>query len=491
VKLERSSVRITGFSVIPQENMTHPRIDVLLVPSGLYRDTFPYQIELMDTAVRMVAELNETNETNYVRWDSLKIEDAMLESGYNESVAHNISMSRIFSEAPGTYGTGMSEAVEASDTWDDESKLAALYISRMSNIYGLDEWGVNYEDVFTLNLEGVDTAMHSDTSNLYGLIDNDDYYSYMGGLALAVRSLTGETPDMYISDLTSTNPEIITLTEAFRTELRSRYFNSNWISGMMEYDYAGSREMMKFVEYMWGWDATDPDLVTDSDWNAIYDIYVNDKYDLGLDEFLKTDNPYQYQSITARMLETARKGYWDASDEVIQSLVSEYVESVVESGVTCCHHTCGNALLEEYIEGVMSVPGVVDEETAEKYKELMEEATESSELSSESSSHSSSNGHQTSVAEKLNQTSTNTEESASNQTVQDSDAGYGVDSPEPAPEARQSADPNYVEGYEMQKEPVEEKESGGMSFSGADILGTLFVIVAAGGIYMGFRKKKF
>ncbi|WP_048179275.1 hypothetical protein [Methanosarcina siciliae] len=50
-----------------------------------------------------------------------------------------------------------------------------------------------------------------------------------------------------------------------------------------------------------------------------------------------------------------------------------------------CHHTCGNSLLEEYIEGVMSVPGVVDEETAEKYKELMQEAMESSQQSSDSS----------------------------------------------------------------------------------------------------------
>jgi cobaltochelatase CobN len=56
---------------------------------------------------------------------------------------------------------------------------------------------------------------------------------------------------------------------------------------------------------------------------------------------------------------------------------------------------------------------------------------------------------------------------------------------------RKAADSNYVEGYEMQKEAAEESESGGMSFSGADILGTLFVVIAAGGIYLGFRKKKF
>lgn len=502
VKLERSSGRITGFSVIPQENMTHPRIDVLIVPSGLYRDTFPYQIELIDTAVRMVAELNETNETNYVRWNSLNIESAMLGSGYNESVAHNVSMSRVFSEAPGTYGTGMSEAVEASDTWDNESKLADLFISRMSNVYGTDNWGVNYEDVFTLNLESVDTAMHSDTSNLYGLIDNDDYYSYMGGLALAVRSLTGETPDMYISDLTSVeNPEIITLNEAFRTELRSRYLNSKWISGMMEFDYAGAREMMKFTEYMWGWDATTPELVTDSDWNQIYDVYVNDKYNLGLDEYFK-ENPYQYQSMTGRMLETARKEYWDPSDEVVQNLVKEYVESVVENGVTCCHHTCGNALLDEYVQGVMSVPGVVDETTANEYKKLMEEATESSEKSSESSS-SSSGGHDHDTGKATvvsqysttsNQTSTaSAADSTNNQTVQNSDAGYGTDSPDsaPAPEIQKSADTDYVEGYEMEKSTAKETESGGMSFSGADIAGILFVVVAVGGIYLGFRNKKF
>ncbi|HML26328.1 MAG TPA: cobaltochelatase subunit CobN, partial [Methanomethylovorans sp.] len=147
VELERTSGRITGFKVIPQEEMTHPRIDVLLTTSGLYRDTFPYQIELMDTAVRMVAQLNETNETNYVRWNSLAIEDAMLAGGYNESVAHNVSMSRVFSEATGTYGTGVTEAVEASNTWENSSEVADLYISRMSNVYGKDVWGVNYEDV--------------------------------------------------------------------------------------------------------------------------------------------------------------------------------------------------------------------------------------------------------------------------------------------------------------------------------------------------------
>jgi cobaltochelatase CobN len=214
-------------------------------------------------------------------------------------------------------------------------------------------------------------------------------------------------------------------------------------------------------------------------WNQVYQTYMADQE---LSAWVKQNNPYAYQSMTARMLETARKGSWHASDKVLKSLAEEYAESVVEDGVTCCHHTCGNSLLNDYVSGMVSVPGFV---------EAIEEATQES-LDQASSEKHSSNGHQTSVAEKLNQTAkASTEEPVSNQTVQNSDAGYGVDSPDIAPEVRQSADSDYVEGYEMQKEePVQEEESGGMSFSGADILGTLFVVAAAGGIYLGFRKKK-
>jgi len=309
VKPTRSYGRITGFDVISQENMTHPRIDVLLTPSGLYRDTFPYQLELMDKAIRMVAELDETNETNYVRHNSLRMYANLTASGYNETDALYLSRARVFGDPLGSYGTGLDNAVTASETWEDDSKLADLYISRMSNIYGQDVWGANYKDIFKLNLADVDAAVHSDSSNLFGIIDNDDYYQYLGGLALAVRSLTGETPDLYVADLSNVDDlHMTTLEDAFRKELRSRYWNPKWIEGMMEYDYGGAREMMKFVEYMWGWDVVTPDLVTDEDWDRIFEVYVGDKYEIGVTEFLKSDGDiaYQYQ---AMLLDAIRSGY--------------------------------------------------------------------------------------------------------------------------------------------------------------------------------------
>ncbi len=484
VEPERDQGRITGFKVIPLEEMNHPRIDVMIHSSGLYRDTFPYQLELIDEAVRTIADLNETNETNYVRWNSLKMEDSLIANGYNESTAHYLSRSRIFSEAPGNYDNGMEDAIAASNTWENESKLADLFISTSSYIYGQDVWGDGYEDVFTMNLMDIDAAIHSDSSNLFGLLDGDGYYGYLGSIGLTVRVLTGETPELYISDQENTDGlQVTSLKEAFRTELRARDFNPTWITGMMEGDYAGARQIMKAVEYLWGWDVTNPDIVTDSDWNAIYDIYVNDKYDLGLDEFLKIENPYQYQSITARMLETVRKDYWDASDEVVQSLVKEYVESVVEDGVTCCHHTCGNPSLDEFIQGVMSVPGVVDEQTAAEYKRLMEEAT-TEPVKQSTSSHSSSSGSSGPKLEITNQATTST----SNQTIE-SQIGAGADLSQQAPEAPKSTPENYVEGYEMTTETVTKPESSSTSFSSSDIVAILLVAGAAGAVFLGFRRR--
>ena len=377
VKPVRSSGRITGFEVIPLEELGRPRIDVVLAPSGLYRDTFPNHVELFDEAIRTVAELDEPNDMNYVKARSEAINATLIEMGYDSDTAQFLSKSRIFIDAPGTYGGGgIAGVVGASYTWENESKVADRYISGQGYVYGGGLWGEPNEDLFRLNLVDVDAALHSDSSNLYGLMDNDDMFQYFGAMALAVRSLRGGSPDMYITNLQKVDRvEMTTLEGAYRLELRARYFNPKWIQGMMEYDYAGAREMDHFVEHLWGWDVTLPEMVSDMDWNRAYDIYVQDKYDLGMKEFFDSNNPYAFQSITARMLEAVRKDYWDAPDEIAAQLAKQYMESVVEYGVTCCHHTCGNFLINDYMEGLMNVPdGPIDQTLFQQYLDKMAEA---------------------------------------------------------------------------------------------------------------------
>src|SRR5262249_36690974 len=56
---EPGTGRVTGFQVIPLSALGRPRIDVTLKISGMFRDAFPVQLDLIDSAIRAVAALDE------------------------------------------------------------------------------------------------------------------------------------------------------------------------------------------------------------------------------------------------------------------------------------------------------------------------------------------------------------------------------------------------------------------------------------------------
>jgi cobaltochelatase CobN len=169
-------------------------------------------------------------------------------------------------------------------------------------------------------------------------------------------------------------PEMTSIDKFIGTEFRSRYVNPTWIEGMKKEGYAGAGEMRSFVEYLWGWDATVTETVTDGMWKESFDVYVDDTHNLGMKEFFEQQSPFAYQDITARMLETVRKGYWKADAATQKKLLEEYVGSVNRHGVGCAEHTCGNPRLQQFVmeQGLRAgvpVPAL------EGFKQAMEKAT--------------------------------------------------------------------------------------------------------------------
>jgi cobaltochelatase CobN len=144
-------------------------------------------------------------------------------------------------------------------------------------------------------------------------------------------------------------PEMTTIDKFIGTEFRARYMNPTWIEGMKKEGYAGAGEMRSFIEYLWGWDAVTPEVVSDEMWKESFDTYVEDKQKLGLQEFFEKSSPYAYQDMTARMVETVRKGYWNADPATTRKLITEYVDSVNRHGASGAEHTSGNARLSKFI----------------------------------------------------------------------------------------------------------------------------------------------
>ncbi|MCL2029506.1 MAG: cobaltochelatase subunit CobN [Deltaproteobacteria bacterium] len=362
---------------IPGPRLGRPRIDVAINASGLYRDLFPDKILFLDEAIRQAAARDDIE--NFIRQGDERIKRILLESGLSEEEAGRFSKARIFSEVPGSYGNRVAELVAASGHWADDKEIAETYRTHTGYAFGKDFWGAPAKEALDANLKDVQTAWHSASSNLYGLMDNDDMFAFLGGLSAAVRQLSGRAPRALIADQRRLGQvSLEPLRKFIAQEMRSRYLNPKWIEGMKAENYAGAHEMSNYVEYLWGWQVTTPDEVDQSAWEQTYQVYIDDKYNLRLKEFMAEQNPWAYQSITARMLETARKGYWRASDEARQTLAVEYALSVLAKGLACCDHTCNNPLFHQVVMNIISLPGVMSLELAAEFKLAVEKAMQKS-----------------------------------------------------------------------------------------------------------------
>ncbi len=336
---------VIGTEVIPYSELKRPRIDVVISATGLYRDAFPNVMLWLAKAIDKVAKMKEDNNFIYRHAKALKTE--LVAQGTSSEEADYLSSIRIFSNETGNYGTGLAASSLSSDTWETDDKLANLYLERMGAAFGKDEsrWSENVNEIFIDKngnsqglyrkvLSGTDGVIFSRSTNLYALMTNDDPFQYFGGIGLAVRHIDGTTPEMYVSNLRKKDQlKIQTLDEFVNQEMRSRYFHPRWIQAMQDSGYAGATAILDRMNNMWGWEVMTPDAIRDDQWQEFFEVYVNDKYQMDMREFFEQHNAESLAQIIERMLEAVRKGYWQADEQTIKTMVQTYSELATEFDV--------------------------------------------------------------------------------------------------------------------------------------------------------------
>jgi cobaltochelatase CobN len=470
-----ASGQATGTRPIPASRLGRPRIDVMVDISGLYRDLFPDKVLFIDAAIRQAAAQDDIE--NFISANDRRIEHALVESGMSEEDAGRFSRARIFSEANGAYGNRVEELVSASGLWEKDASIAEVFRKHTGFAYGGDFWGAPAESALSENLRSADVAWHSVSSQYYGLMDNDDMFMYLGGLSLAIRDLSGTAPQTLIVDQrTLGSVKMESLQKFLGAEMRSRYLNPKWIEGMKAENYAGAREMSNYVEYLWGWQVTTPDSVDESSWRETYEVYVEDKYGLEIGEFMDKENPWAYQSLTGRMLETTRKGYWEAGDEIKRRLAVNYATSVINRGLACCDHTCNNPQFHQMVLNIISIPGLMSPELVAEFKLAVERAGRQS--------------LEKMVADRLDLLQNLGEtkpreavesETAHSETEQSEAERFQNDGPAAQNEAQS------VKGYKMEEvEDTPEKTS--IASSGVEWFASIFVLALLALFFIGFRR---
>jgi cobaltochelatase CobN len=362
---------VSGTRPVPGSVLGRPRVDVAIDASSLYRDLFPDRILFLDNAIRQAALQDDVE--NFIARGDERNRRALRARGFSEEDAGRLSRARIFSARPGAYGNRVAGVALASGHWDDPEDVSRAYRENTGFAYGNDMWGEPARDSLELSLAGSKIALHSRSSRLFGLLDNDDNFMSLGGLAMAIASLSDQAPDALIADQrTPGQVSMAPLANFLGQETRARYLNPRWIEGMKAEGYAGAREMSDFVEFLWGWQVTAPGAVGAALWDQAYEVYVEDKYGQDLPEFMDGNNPWAFQSLTGRMLEAVRKGYWEPSEEARRKLAVDYAMSVIERGIACCDHTCNNPQLHQMVMGIVSLPGVMSPELAARFRLAVE-----------------------------------------------------------------------------------------------------------------------
>ncbi|MDX6702205.1 MAG: cobaltochelatase CobN, partial [Baekduia sp.] len=304
--------RVTGIAVIPAGELGRPRIDVVVRISGFFRDAFPHLVSLIDDAVTTVAALEEADDDNYVR-KHVRADAGRLAEEFgpaDRAGSWRRASARVFGSAPGSYGAGLLELIDARN-WRDDADLAAVYEAWGGYAYGAGLDGTEARGAVRDCFARIEVAVKNIDNREHDLFDSDGYFQYHGGMVAAVRALSGRDPKAWVGD--SADParvRALSLAEEARRVFRSRVTNPRWIGAMVRHGYKGAFELAATVDFLFGYDAT-TGVVDDWMYEAVAEKYVRDP-DVGA--FLRKSNPWALQAMTERLLEAAERGLWAAPE---------------------------------------------------------------------------------------------------------------------------------------------------------------------------------
>jgi cobaltochelatase CobN len=313
--------KVIGIEPIPDALLKRPRIDVTLRISGLFRDTFPNLIELIDDAVQMAAGLEEEEVANYIRRHVVEEVEELVNKGVDEEEARTQAGMRIFGCPAGTYGAGVDILIN-SRNWENNSDLGGIYTLWGGNAYGRKIHGLKVREVFARRLAGTELTVKNESSMEIDILDDDDFYNYHGGLIAAVRTCSGKRPRSYCGN--SSDPsrtKIKDVREETARIMRARIMNPKWFEGLKVHGYKGAQEISSMVDIVFGWDATADNI---EDW--MYDkISENYLFNEERREWIESVNPWAIHSIVERLLEANQRGMWNAALDTVDKLKELYL----------------------------------------------------------------------------------------------------------------------------------------------------------------------
>ncbi len=319
-----SSNRVSGVELIPIDELKRPRLDVTCRISGLFRDTFPMLISLLDDAVKLAASAQgETDEQNYIRKHFNQDIEELKAKGIDEKTARQEALIRVYGCPPGNYGGGVDILVE-SKAWQSKDDLADISVTWSCHAYSNDVHGEVHREGYIMRLSKIDLTVKNENTTDFDIYDIDDEFIYHGGMIAAVSKYSGKKPQSYYGNSSDADHTCVaSVSEETARIMRSRLLNPKWIDGLKRHGFKGAGDVAYNMDNVFGWDAT-ADVIEDWAYEALANhlLFNKDNHD-----WLSDSNPYAIHQITEKLLEAIQRNMWNANEDMIDKLKEMYVQS--------------------------------------------------------------------------------------------------------------------------------------------------------------------
>ncbi|GMI13554.1 hypothetical protein TrVE_jg2290 [Triparma verrucosa] len=309
--------RVNKVELIPLEELGRPRIDVVVSCSGVFRDLFINQMNLLDRGIKLAAEADEPDEMNFVRKHAK-------EQAKEMDVSVREAACRVFSNSAGSYSANVGIAIE-NGGWESEEQLQNQFLERKGFAFNADKPGMMEQqaDMFKAALKTVDVTFQNLDSSEISLTDVSHYYD--SDPTKVVQGLRDDKrkPMSFMADTTTANAQVRTLSETVRLDARTKLLNPKFIEGMLATGYEGTREITKRLRNTLGWSATAGEVD-----NFVYED-ANDTFikDEEMQRRLLETNPNAFRDMVTTFLEANGRGYWDTDEDNIEKLQELYQEA--------------------------------------------------------------------------------------------------------------------------------------------------------------------
>jgi len=301
-----SSLRVSGYEIVPLAKLGRPRVDVTLKISGFFRDAFPAQIALFDRAIRAIGALDEPAEENPIAAGMRSEALGLMAQGLDQDQAAMAAGHRIFGAKPGAYGAGLQGLMDTGE-WQGKADLAEAFLNWGQYAYGAKAAGVPARARFAARLGQIEAVVHNQDNREHDLLDSDDYYQFEGGLVATAEVISGRKPQAYHNDHSRPErPMTRTLEEEIGRVMRARVVNPKWLAGVKRHGYKGAFEIIATLDYMFAFAATTGAVKTHH-FDLAFAAFVEDA---ATREFLIANNRFGYDELLAKFAQARRRGLW-------------------------------------------------------------------------------------------------------------------------------------------------------------------------------------